>query len=41
MVFCIVIMGIIDLSVSRNLIRHDLRRTGGLLQVIVSLLEGI
>ena len=41
MVFYTVIMGIIDLSVSRMLIRQDLRRTGGPLQVIVSLLEGI
>ena len=29
MVFYIVIMGIIDLSVSRMLIRQDLRRTRG------------
>ena len=31
MVFCIVIMGIIDLSVSWMLIGQDLRRIGGLL----------
>ena len=41
MVFYTVIMGIIDLSVSRMLIRQDLRRTRGPLQVTVSLLEGI
>ena len=41
MVFYIVIMGIIDLGVSRMLIEQDLRRTGGPLQVTVSLLEGI
>ena len=41
MVFYTVIMGIIDLSVSRMLIGQDLRRIGGPLQVIVSLLEGI
>ena len=41
MVFYTVIMGIIDLSVSRMIIGQDLRRTRGLLQVIVSLLEGI
>ena len=34
MVFYIVIMGIIDLSVSRMLTRQDLRRTGGPLQVL-------
>ena len=39
MVFYTVIMGIIDLSVSRMLIRQDLMRTGGPLQVTVSLLE--
>ena len=41
MVFYIVIMGIIELSVSWMLIRRDLRRTGGLVQVTVSLLEEI
>ena len=41
MVFDIIIMGIIHLIVSQMLIRQDLRRTGGPLQVIVSLLEGI
>ena len=41
MVFHTIIMGIIDLSVSQMLIRQDLRRTGGPLQVTVSLLEGI
>ena len=41
MVFYTVIMGIIDLSVSRILIGQDLRRIGGPLQVTVSLLEGI
>ena len=41
MVFYTVIMDIIDLSVSRMLIEQDLRRTGGPLQVTVSLLEGI
>ena len=41
MVFYTVIMGIINLSVSRMLIRQDLRRTEGPLQVIVSLFEGI
>ena len=41
MVFYIVIMGIIDLSVSLMLIGQDLRRTRGQLQVTVSLLEGI
>ena len=35
MVFYIVIMGIIDLSVSRMLIRQDLRRIGGSLRGIV------
>ena len=39
--FYTVIMGIIDLSILQILIRQDLRRTGGPLQVIVSLLEGI
>ena len=41
MVFYVVIMGIIELSVSRMLIEHDLRRTRGPLRFNVSLLEGI
>ena len=41
MVFYTIILGIIDLSVSRMLIGQDRRRTGSPLQVIVSLLEGI
>ena len=41
MVFYIVIMGIIDLSVSWLLIGQDLRRTGGPLQVNVFLFERI
>ena len=41
MVFYTVIMGIIDSSVSQMLIGQDRRRTGGPLQVTVSLLEGI
>ena len=41
MVFYIVIMGIIDLSVSRMQIRHDLRRIGGPLWVTKCLLDGI
>ena len=41
MVFYTVIMSIIDLSVSRFSIRQYLRRTGGPLQLTVSLLEGI
>ena len=41
MVFYTVIMSIIDLSVSQMLIGQDLRRTRGLLQVTVSLFEGI
>ena len=41
MVFYIVIMGIIELSVSHMLIRQDLRRIGSLLQVTMSLLEEI
>ena len=41
MVFYTVIMGIIDLSVSRMQIRQDLRETKGPLQVDVCLLEGI
>ena len=40
-VFYTVIMGIIDLSVSRMLIGQDLRRTGGPLQGIVCLLKKI
>ena len=40
-VFYIVIMGIIELSVSQMLIRQDLRSTRGLLQVTVSLFERI
>ena len=39
MVFYTVIMGIIDLSVSRMLIGQDLRRTRGPLQGTVCLLE--
>ena len=41
MVFYTVIMGIIDLNVSRILIGQDLRRTRGSLQVTMSLLKGI
>ena len=41
MVFYTVIMSIIDLSVSRMLIRQDLRRKEGPLQGTVCLLEGI
>ena len=41
MVFYTVIMGIIDLSVSRMLIGQDLKRIGDPLQVTMSLLEGI
>ena len=41
MVFYTVIMGIIDLSVSRMLIKQDLRRKGGPPRGIVYLLEGI
>ena len=41
MVFYIVIMGIIEWSVSRMLIGQDLRRIRGPQQVIVSLLERI
>ena len=41
MAFYTVIMGIIDLSVSRMLIGQDLRKTRGPLHVTVSLLEGI
>ena len=40
MVFYTVIMGIIDLRVSRMLIGQDLRRIGGPLYIIVSLLKG-
>ena len=41
MVFHTVIMGIMDLSVSRILIGQDLRRTRGQLRGTVCLLEGI
>ena len=41
MVFYTVIMGIIDLSVSRMQIGQDLRKTECPLQVTVCLLEGI
>ena len=41
MVLYTVIIGMIDLSVSRMLIEQDLRRTGGPLQDIVCLFEGI
>ena len=41
MVFYMVIMGIIELSVSRMLIGQDLMRKGRPLRVTVSLLEGI
>ena len=41
MVFYIVIMGIIDLSVSRMQIRQDLRKTKSPLRVTVCLLKGI
>ena len=41
MVFYIVIMGIIDLSVSRMLIRQDLRRIEGPLRGTGCLVEGI
>ena len=41
MVFYTVIMGIIDLSVSRMLIGQYQRRTGGPLRGTVYLLEGI
>ena len=41
MVFYIVIMSIIDLSVSRMLIGQDLRRTRSSLWGTVCLLEGI
>ena len=40
MVFYIVIMGIIDLSVSWMQIRQNLRKTEGLFRVTVCLLEG-
>ena len=41
MVFYILIMGIMDLSVSRMQIRRDLSKTKGLLRVTMCLLEGI
>ena len=41
MVFCTVIMGIIDLSISRMQIEQDLKKTKGQLQVTVCLLEEI
>ena len=41
MVFYIVIMGIIELSVSHMLIGQDLRRIGDHFRVTVSFLEGI
>ena len=41
MVFYTVIIGIIDLSVSRMQIGQDLRKTESPLRVIVNLLEGI
>ena len=41
MVFYTIIMGIIDLSVSRMLIEQDLRRTGDQLWGTVCLSEGI
>ena len=41
MVFYTIIMGIIDLSVSQMQIGQGLRRTGGPLQVTVTLLEGL
>ena len=41
MVFYLVIMGIIELSVSQMLIKQDLRRTGDPLKVSVSLLMRI
>ena len=41
MVFYTVIMGIIDFSISRIMIGHDLRRIECPLQVTVSLLERI
>ena len=41
MVLYTVIMGITDLSVSRMLIRQDIRRTRGPLQGIMCLLKGI
>ena len=41
MVFYKIIMGIIDVSVSRMLIGSNLRRTGGPLQDTVCLLERI
>ena len=41
MVFYTIIMSIVDLSVSRMLIRQDLRRTRGSLRGTVCLLERI
>ena len=41
MIFCTVIMGIIDLDVSRMQIRQNLRKTKGPLRVIMCLLEEI
>ena len=41
MVFYTIIMGIIDLSVSRMQIGHDLRKTEGPLRVTMCLLEGM
>ena len=41
MVFYTIIIGIIDLSVSRMLIGQDLRRTRGPLRGTLRLLEGI
>ena len=41
MVFYTIIMGIIDLSVSRMQIEQNLRKTEGPLRVTVSLFEGI
>ena len=41
MVFYTVIIGIIDLSVSRMQIGQDLRKIEGPLRVLVCLLEGI
>ena len=41
MIFYMVIMDIIELSISRMLIRQDLRRIGGPLRVTMYLFEGI
>ena len=41
MIFYTITMGIIDLSVSRMQIGHDLRKAEGPLRVILCLLEGI